>query len=138
MTTTISQLVAQIESANIPYLIRFEPGFKPSQQAINNCIAAHKPGFMNRATAEMICCSSWGAFQIMGENLYTICEMQAPISHFLIDTDRQERAFFTFIRKRNIAYSVEQLRTDESLRVRFARVYNGSAAYAAKIKEALQ
>lgn len=138
MTATISQLVAQIESAGVPYLMRFEPKFSPSQQAINNCIAAHKPGFMNRATAEMICRTSWGLYQIMGENLYTICDVKRPISHYLIDTAMQEAAFITFLRKRNIAYSVEQLRTDESLRVRFAKVYNGSAAYAAKIKEALQ
>lgn len=132
MNTTLSQLIAQIESGNVPWAVRLEPAFKPSAPAINNCIAAHKPAYMNRATAEMICRCSWGTFQIMGENLYTICKVRVPVAHFMADDDAQLQAFHAHNKAKGIEYDLADMR-DEAKRVHFARRYNGSAAYAAKI-----
>lgn len=134
---TTSQLIARIESNNIPHALRFEPNFKPSQRAVDLCIAAHKPAYMNRATAEMICRTSWGLYQIMGENIYAMCGVSIPISRFMIDIETQERAFYAFLRNRQINFLPEELRTDENKRILFARRYNGSSAYAAKIKQVI-
>lgn len=137
MIQTLSLLVAKIESNNQPQALRFEPKFATSQIARDRCISAHKPAYMNNSTAEMICRTSWGLFQIMGENLYTVCGLGSPISHFMIDRDVQERAFFAFVRARGINYSIDELRTDEAKRINFARRYNGSSAYVANIKREL-
>lgn len=137
MNMTLSQLVARIESNNQPQALRFEPKFATSQIARDRCISAHKPAYMNNSTAEMICRTSWGLFQIMGENLYTVCGLGSPISHFMIDRDTQERAFYAFVRARGINYSIEELRAEETKRVNFARKYNGSSAYVANIKREL-
>lgn len=137
MSRTLSQLIAQIESGDVPWAVRIEPAFKPSVQAINNCIAAHKPAYMNRGTAEMICRSSWGRYQIMGENLYTICKVRMPVAHFVADDDAQLQAFHAHNKAKGIDYDLADMR-DEAKRVHFARRYNGSAAYAKKITELLK
>lgn len=135
MITTLSQLVAQIESGNCAWAIRIEPGFKPSQRAIDNCIAAHKPAYMNRATAEMICRSSWGTYQIMGENLYTICKVNTPIAHFMAADALQLKAYNAHNVYKGIDFTLEEVKRDEGKRISFARRYNGSAAYAAKMQK---
>lgn len=134
MITTLSQLVAQIESGNCAWAIRIEPGFKPSQLAIDNCIKAHKPAYMNRATAEMICRSSWGTYQIMGENLYTICKVNTPVAHFMASDVLQLKAFWSHNVAKKIDFTLDEIKRDESKRLLFARRYNGSATYAAKLQ----
>lgn len=131
MSKTISQLVAQVESGNVPWAMRFEPAFKPSEQAINNCIKAHKPAYMNRTTAENICKTSFGAYQIMGENIYTVCKYGESIAQFLSSKFDQHTAFTRFIEARGINFSTEEILRDVDKRNLFARRYNGSTGYGA-------
>lgn len=134
---TISELIAKVESNGVQWAMRYEAHFKPSVAAINNCIAAHRPAFMSRSTAEMICKTSWGKFQIMGENLYTICGLKCDVNSYMCDADLQEETFFRFLEKRDINYSVEQLLADAGKMSKFARRYNGSTSYVKTLRIAL-
>jgi len=136
MKKLISQVVAQIESGNVPWVMRFEPAFKTSAEAKNKCIAAHKPGYMNQTTADSICRTSYGLYQIMGENIYTVCGFTGTIAQFLNDAHAQEACFYRFIERRGINFTVEEILRDVEKRNLFARRYNGSTAYAVKLIEA--
>lgn len=137
MISIISELVAKVESNGIPYAMRFEPKFTVSPQAVNNCIRAYKPLQISRATAEMICLTSWGKFQIMGENLYTICGLQGDVNAFMSNEELQEACFQTFIEKRGINFTLEDIRQDAGKMNLFARRYNGSSEYAVTLKRAM-
>lgn len=134
---TISELIAKVESNNVQWAMRYEAHFKPSVAAINNCIAAHRPAFMSRSTAEMICKTSWGKYQIMGENLYTICGLKDSVNLYMSDADLQEETFFRFLEKRDINYTVEQILEDAGKMSKFARRYNGSTTYVKTLHIAL-
>lgn len=137
MIKTTSQLVAQIESGGIPYAMRYEAKFTPSPDAINKCIMSHKPAFMSRPTAEVICKTSWGVYQIMGENLYTICGLRTNLNVFINNTDLQEEMFQRFLEFRDINYTLADLQHDAGKLSKFARRYNGSSDYALKIKQTM-
>lgn len=137
MISTISELVAKVESNGIPYAMRFEPKFTVSPQAVNNCIRAYKPLQISRATAEMICRTSWGKFQIMGENLYTVCAFASDVNHFMNSDADQEFCFQRFIEKRGINFTLEDIRQDAGKMSMFARRYNGSSEYAVTLKRAM-
>jgi len=117
--------------------MRFEPNFKPSQLAIDNCIKAHKPAYMNRSTAEMICKTSWGTYQIMGENVFTICKHQFSIAEFLKFPDVQEMAYHAHNRAKGIDFTLAEVKGDVDKRNLFARRYNGSVKYAATLMAAI-
>ena len=136
MKKSISQLVAQVESNNVPWVMRYEPHFKPSAVAINNCIRAHAPGYMNRTTAEMICKTSWGLFQIMGENLYTVCKYQGSVSNLCTDELLQETLFQAFIKARKIDFTSTEIMGDIQKLHLFSKRYNGSLLYAEKLVKA--
>ena len=137
MITTISELGAKVESNGIPYAMPFEPKFTVSPQAVNNCIRAFKPLQISRATAEMICRTSWGRYQIMGENLYTICGLQCNVNEFMNSDLLQLDCFHTFIDKRGIYFTLEDIRQDPGKMNLFARRYNGSSEYAVTLKRAM-
>lgn len=138
MTMTTSELIAKIESGQCDHAMRFEPGFKPSQRAMENIKKAHAPAFMNFTTASTIAQISWGRFQIMGENIYTVCGYHGTIFDFINDSNAQEKAFNKFCAERGIVFSTEELKDSEDKRRLFARRYNGSYAYADKIKSVLE
>lgn len=139
MSTTLSQLVAQVESGNCPQAVRHEPGFTKyvTDRAVKNCIAAakEKGAYMNRATAIELCKMSFGSYQIMGENLYTVCDIQMTVFDFVNDEDAQLRAFLRYCFSRKILYSLEEILTDKTKRENFALRYNGSRAYAATLMQ---
>lgn len=138
MITTLSQLVAKVESANCAHALRHEPGFTKyvTPQGIANCIAGHRPAYMNRTTAEMICKTSFGTYQIMGENIYTVCGFKRSIAEFFDSDAIQLACFQAFIKGRGINYTLEQIKESRELRERFARRYNGSVAYAETLRKA--
>ena len=130
---TLFQLIAEIESGKCPYALRYEPLFEPSAFAVAKIKRAHRPAYMSDATARMVAQTSWGSVQIMGENIWTICEFDGTYQEFVNSYEAQERCFRNFLTARGIDYSVNELKQDPEKRARFARRYNGSTEYAKKI-----
>ena len=130
-----ANIIAKIESGNWRHAVRFEPGFYNrylTQTAINNIINAAKPAYMNATTAKHLLAMSWGKYQIMGENLYTICALKNELFEYVADDALQLETFIRFVRAKGIAFSPDDLK-DKAKRDRFATRYNGSVAYAVKI-----
>lgn len=125
---TISQLVAHVESGNVKHAMRFEPGWKHDNNIITLVRQAHAPAYMNTTTAKNIMATSYGLYQVMGENIYRL-GYKKPINEFMNSESDQLAIFKKFLEWRNINFTVEQLFCDnEKLRL-FARRYNGSYAY---------
>lgn len=125
MITTLSQLIAFAESTNNPAAVRFEPAFKPSQLAINRCMVANK---CTPQTAAVICATSYGKYQILGEELYRRLILQAPISLYAADPVSQDNSFDHFTQQKGIAYALADILNNQADRDNFAHLYNGNAA----------
>lgn len=126
MITTLSQLIAQTESAGKISALRFEPKFKPSQTNVLKCAGFNK---VSVQTAEVICASSWGLYQLMGENLYSF-GYQGTILDFWKNPDLQLDYFNLHNKLRYIDFTLDEVITDPVKRTKFATRYNGSAMYA--------
>lgn len=134
MTVIISrlaELIRHVESDNIKTAIRYEPNFEKyvSEKAVDRCREAHKPAYMNNTTARSILKHSFGFYQIMGENIYSL-GYDKTIFDFVNSEDEQERMFDKFCRSRGITYSLHEIMTDKKKREHFAWRYNGSIGYA--------
>jgi hypothetical protein len=129
MITTLSELIAQTESANKPFALRFEPHYQPSQANVLKCAAMNQCTY---PTAEMICRCSWGLFQIMGDNLYSL-GLDMSISQYWTDTDIQATYFHRFLAAKKIDFELDEILADKSVRERFASKYNGSLLYAERL-----
>lgn len=123
MITTLSQLIAQAESSCEQYAIRFEPAFVPSALAIQRCATANR---CTQATARIICATSWGFYQIMGEELYRREIVVHPIGEWLASANAQALGFLVFTQEKNIAFSLDAILHDENKRLDFATHYNGN------------
>jgi hypothetical protein len=140
MTDTLAKVIATVESGPFQYAVRFESGMfagkvGPLSAAETACMKANR---CSSITARMICCTSWGLFQIMGFNLYGPLALQIPVGSFMFDTETQFDTFRKFVTLNG--FDPENFDcTDEALIERFARSYNGPgdvANYAAKMKAA--
>lgn len=139
---TLWDIVARVESANHLYAIRFEDGYYNRRlrngwdetilkriRTANQC---------SRATAQMIYCSSWGAVQIMGFNLYNANGMEWSVGKFMATETIQRQQFERFLRENKlIDYTPELLARDLEARRRFAKTYNGSYDYAVLLQHSL-
>lgn len=146
--TSLAQMAALIESANDPGAIRFEPemyarwssALDVDQLAVlarivhaNQC---------SRATALMIACTSWGAYQIMGENLYASGSPSVlySVAEILSSMTIQSGYFWWFVNTKHINYTLDELKTDPAKREHYAEVYNGPGnvvAYADRVTKIL-
>jgi hypothetical protein len=139
----VSDVVDLIESNDGRAELRFEPAqyAKKLQHNYRAISAIIKANGCSNETAHVIYSCSWGAFQIMGFNLYDPDDIGCTVSvfDFVCDMDRQRAAFYVFLHRAGIAFSIADLR-DPAKRLHFAAVYNGPANaenYAAKISRAL-
>lgn len=128
MTLTISKLVSQIESNNVPYAMRFEPGWRHDSNIISAVRQAHAPAYMNTTTAKNIMSTSYGLYQIMGENIYRL-GYKKPINEFMNNPSEQLDIFNKFLVWRGINYTVEEIFSDRAKMEKFAKRYNGSLSY---------
>lgn len=139
MTILLSDCVAEVESSNSPYAMRFEANYTVSNGAARQIQKYATACYMDQNTALNIGRTSWGRFQIMGANLYTMLKCQAPIVHFLEDDEMQLNFFNAFCE--NIGFENSDFQNyldnpDELLS--FARCYNGSEIYAESLKAAFE
>jgi len=138
MISTISQLIALVESNNQPGALRFEPLWKyATDELCQQCIRSH-PAFMNMATARALLMFSYGKYQIMGSVLYEL-GYKGTLLDFQNSTTLQDAWFETFVNKRGIACELSDLAKYPNVRLTFGRKYNGAAeAYAAKLVNAMR
>lgn len=134
MSDTAS-VIAQIESGDNPQAMRFEPlVYANAAGAALGAKIAKIHGCSGR-TAEMIYATSWGAYQIMGITLYDLGYAKT-VFDFVAAPNDQRAMFDAFCASRGIAFTIDQLRDSEALRLRFATKYNGPGNitdYAARI-----
>lgn len=142
--TTLLQAVATVESSNLPHSIRFEPtlyGWPPAWitagpalariQQIHNC---------NHTTALMVAATSWGAYQLLGANIYgDPVAYPKNIAALIYTPVDQDATAITFIKSLGYdpAAIVSTMQPADVLG--FAKAYNGPGAvdsYANAIKAA--
>ena len=135
--TKVSKIIAVIESANNPYALRYEPGWKWStEENIKLAARAHKCNF---TTAETLLAMSYGRYQIMGGVLYELGYRGRLAPDFLNNETVQDIYFAKYLTARKCPQTLTELRTADG-RYLFARRYNGSGAtddYSMKIKRAM-
>lgn len=123
MISSISQLVAQVESGGNQWAVRFEPSYHPDAKAFLNARVA-MPG-LSFVTYETLLACSWGQFQIMGDNLYML-GLKVSLQEYCSDPAMQEMFFLRFCAQRNIAYTLDEILNDDAKRQDFAHHYNGN------------
>lgn len=135
-TLTLARVIADVESNSRYGALRFERRIFnriTDQGSTPVTVAIAKACNCSSDTAKMIYSTSWGAFQIMGFNIYDKgIGYTGDISTFLFNQDTQVAAFNTFIKTKGIEYSIEDLK-DEHTRNTFAVTYNGSTDYAVRV-----
>ena len=135
MTPTLDAVIAQVESSNNPRCLRFEDHLygvwsSPLKTGVQNTVLANirRLNVCSLPTAEMIACTSWGRYQLLGQNLYDPCRCQLDIVSYLYGEDEQRNCFDLFLKSRRIDFTLDQIVADEPTRTHFITVYNGPAA----------
>ena len=131
----LSDCVAQVESANNPCAMRYEPDYVPTLTSIQSVQKYATAGYMDATTARMIASTSWGKFQIMGANLYAVLKFEDTLLDYLSDAGQQLVTFQDFIAHLGFTDGPFAMMSDASL-LKFARLYNGSEVYAESLKHA--
>lgn len=121
--TSLSELVAQVESNSKLSALRFEPAYHPDTRAV---LLARQfwPG-LSVMTYETVLASSWGMFQIMGDNIYML-GFDRPLLDYWQSSELQIKYFHLFCASRHIDYSLDDILNDANKRADFAHHYNGN------------
>lgn len=134
---SLCRLIKTIESSNNFGAMRFERkvfnritdnGFTPvlgNIQRFNSC---------SSDTARMIYSVSWGAYQMMGFNIYDKINIGVSVGDYLKDYCLQDETFYQYIQLKGIVYTIDELKNDQVKRDHFALKYNGSTDYSIKIE----
>jgi len=104
----ISKVIRYVESGNFKYALRFEEkvynslkgNFRKENQIINRIKDIH---YCSEDTARMIASCSWGYYQILGLNIYSLCGYNDLIFKFIEDDNKQEEAFYRFCELKKIS-----------------------------------
>ncbi len=124
MITTLSQLIAQAESSQNPYAVRFEPLHRPAQVWVDRlALSAH----ISVDTAQTLCACSWGMYQEMGDNLVAAGLTLSPVE-FASKPDLQTLFFRRFLQNNGIDFDLDAVLNDSATRLEFATRYNGPGA----------
>jgi hypothetical protein len=139
MAVRLSDVISQIESGNRLDAMRFESvDFEAwmndsameqtYQERVQHANDMHAPCTQN--TAAMICFTSWGAFQIMGFNLYNkalgLIPKSVTVGKYLNDYNTQRIAFTRFVSAGRFKEETFDF-NDRAEVLRFAHYYNGPA-----------
>lgn len=127
---TLAAIVRNVESGCHLSAIRYEPGiFASLAQAKSNAPLIQKIAGINACdieTAKIIFSSSFGFWQEMGFNIYSL-GYDLPILQFWQSQTDQRAIYDAFIKKRSINFSWSEMLADQAKMEEFARVYNGPA-----------
>lgn len=135
MITTLSELIKAAESGGHRHAIRFEPGFAKyiTESSVDRAIAGAAPCTLSRATARNLLQTSFGFYQIMGENIYAL-GYRGNILDWINSDEAQFATFVKYCLSRGISFSLQEILNDPNKRAIFAKKYNGDAvAYSAHL-----
>lgn len=119
--STLANLIAFVESSNERSAMRHEPLYKPS---IANIALLANALHCTQDTAGIICATSWGLYQIMGDNLVSQGLRTWP-ADYCADVNVQLLHFSEFCNRAGIDYSLSDVVSDPVKRLNFATHYNG-------------
>ncbi len=125
--TTLSQLTQIVESGGRLDAVRLEKNYHPDTKAFA-LIKKYHPG-LSFETYEMMLQSSWGKFQIMGDNLYLL-GLSDTLLEYCGSNLMQEIFYSKYCVSRNIAYTLDEVLKDSAKLEHYALRYNGSKKYA--------
>lgn len=152
MTITVAQVVAHVESGSALRAVRYEPAFErklrvqvetdPSVAEAFRRMRAYfcrtnEVSYISEATAYMLCATSWGKYQILGWNLWTVPLLDVPLSAWLEDEGAQEVSMDAWDAVR-LHVGVRRLfdsLSDAELQ-KLALRHNGNLNYVTKLKRA--
>lgn len=132
----LSEAVAKVESSGNPYAMRYEPAWLVNGTTVD-LIAQHATGgWIDTATAAVIGKTSWGAYQIMGSNLWGEMGYDGRLVDFLTSKLEQLLIFKQFIAK--AGFNDGPLNSMDLAELnRFAIYYNGDILYAQSLLKAV-
>lgn len=122
MITTISQLIALVESNNNPSAARHEPAYVVTPSWVAKLSAAN-PGW-SQDTYKTFASTSFGLYQIMGDWIYAT-GYRGTLMNFWSNTTIQDAAFINVLDIKGIDYTLDEVINDQAKRENFARHYNG-------------
>jgi|SRR5580658_2569534 hypothetical protein len=131
MTLNLAAVIAQVESDGRDISPRFEPTLyyelaadpTPERGKIIGAIGTIH--FCNQTTARMIAATSWGRYQILGENLYSVCQCSVDVFTLVNEPLEQDAMFENFVQARGIDFTIEDLIADSAKRTKFITAWNG-------------
>jgi hypothetical protein len=128
---TLAAIIRAVESSNNYSALRFEPGMyalaNPGMAGLSLCMQKNA---CNDETAKVLLSMSFGAYQIMGFNLWGGLNCEQSAASFLNDAIAQDNVFSAFLDKNDIAYSWAEMKVNPACLNHFAVNYNGSGSYA--------
>lgn len=150
MNIDLPSVIAQTESGTNDFRLRFESGLyaewtvRPTsfvRQQI--CATIMRLNYCSLDTAEMIACTSWGRYQILGENLYdpSCCDVKSNVFQFAGTAPAQLLAFNDFLERRHVDFTLTDILMDSDKRQKFIAAYNGPGAvdaYWLRMKDAIK
>jgi hypothetical protein len=137
---TLASVIKAIESGGSPHRPRFEyHAFMawPWTPAYDRILAKHQ---CTRDTAQMIAATSWGAYQMLGVNIFDPAISGVDPDHlfaYVADASMQDASFANFLKAKGIDWTLQELLGDADRMQRFCERWNGpanTAAYAALIR----
>ncbi len=127
----LAAIIRNVESGCHLYAIRYEPGiFASLAQAESNAPLIQKIAGINACdikTAKIIFSTSYGLWQEMGFNIYSL-GYDLPILQFWQSQTDQRAIYDAFIIKNGVNFSWREMVADQMKMEEFARVYNGPGA----------
>lgn len=139
----LADVIRAIESGGNARAMRFEPlAFKdwPFSDTMQIIKAKHK---CDVDTARMIATTSWGEFQILGENVFSRAMVGYSVNPpdlfaYIGDGGMQERSFASFIKIHLIDYTLQDILADPVKMRTWVSRWNGPGnidAYSALIRQ---
>lgn len=95
----LKEIIAYVESGNNQYAIRFEERYFVKMNKYNYALLSQVSEINQCSldTSRVILSCSWGKYQIMGYNLYTLLRLREPVGKYLCDNTLQDVSFETYL-----------------------------------------
>jgi len=140
----IAASLALVESSGNQWALRFEPAmhargaWADHVDIIARIVSANHCSI---ATAQVIFCTSFGRYQIMGGNLYSRCMLHASVGEYMASPDFQDQTLSAFLGALGFNGTAADLVSDPQRLRAFALFYNGPgnvADYSARLLTAIR
>lgn len=133
-TYRLSDVVAETESAGKIDAMRFEPSVFQRLAPQRNIVRYGSTEIMTLETSRVLGSMSFGAYQIMGYNLYGVCQYARPLTEYLTNESQQLFSFAKFIEHGKFDDNEFEVYVENNdLLLRFSKFYNGSEHYASSL-----